>query len=454
MARVGRPQKPYQSRYGPIPGLARDRNGRWRILATGERFRQPDEDKAISYFRERTHSDNRVLFIPPAERAIADEQRDDEVIDTVLAGPNTDRTLAGAFGQAVPMRSLWPFLRRLFRTHPDWVAEQMHMPRLAAFLKDNLAPSEVSIDQVIEAYRRFSTATAKSQREALGPFRRLVKFTRARFLSDLTERKLLEFREHVVEDARLKSSGTITAYFSRIRNVLKIASRSNLDVEQINVLLTRCRAKLFSPVSNVLDNPQPISRENFSKLLETARTTGVPETWRAMLLLALNAALYMNDLCSLKWSMLDLKKQTLISRRSKRGNCLRVATLWAETIEAVRALPHHGSCPYVFVSNRGTRYNRNTKINDFRDLCKKAGISGVKFSHLRDGAYTSACSAPGVEERFARLLAGHKAPGLQDKYVLRNPAIVRPACQAVYQAYAPFPKAVLAGAPQRPARDL
>lgn len=48
MARVGRPQKPDHLRCGPIPGLARDHNGRWRILATGERSRHEDEDKVIS----------------------------------------------------------------------------------------------------------------------------------------------------------------------------------------------------------------------------------------------------------------------------------------------------------------------------------------------------------------------------------------------------------------------
>jgi hypothetical protein len=63
----------------------------------------------------------------------------------------------------------------------------------------------------------------------------------------------------------------------------------------------------------------------------------------------------------------------------------------------------------------------------------------VTWSHIRDGAYTAAAQAPGVDEKFARLLAGHKSAGLQDKYVLRNPQIVKPACDAVYSAYAPFP---------------
>jgi integrase len=155
-----------------------------------------------------------------------------------------------------------------------------------------------------------------------------------------------------------------------------------------------------------------------------------------MLLLGLNAALYMEDICDLQWGHLDLTAKTLMARRKKKGRCLRVATLWDETVDAIRALCHRGVSPFVFISPRGTRYNKNTKINDFKDYRVKAGVSEtVTWSHLRDGAYTAAVTAPGVDEKFARLLAGHKAQGLQDKYVLRNPAMVKPAWDAVYSHY-------------------
>ena len=110
--------------------------------------------------------------------------------------------------------------------------------------------------------------------------------------------------------------------------------------------------------------------------------------------------------------------------------------LWNETVAALTALPRGGS-EYVFVSPTGTRYSKNAKINDFADTLRvKAGVdSSVTWAQIRDGAYTAAAHAPGVDEKFARLLAGHKAAGLQDKYVRRNPEIVKPACDAVYEAY-------------------
>lgn len=57
MPKRGRPQKPYQTSWNlPIPGLARDPDGRWRILATGQRFTEHDERRAIARFYETTRS--------------------------------------------------------------------------------------------------------------------------------------------------------------------------------------------------------------------------------------------------------------------------------------------------------------------------------------------------------------------------------------------------------------
>src|SRR5690242_19445012 len=51
---MGRPPKPYRPSWGgdPISGLARQTDGRWRIVATGERFTEIDERRAIQKFRD------------------------------------------------------------------------------------------------------------------------------------------------------------------------------------------------------------------------------------------------------------------------------------------------------------------------------------------------------------------------------------------------------------------
>jgi integrase len=139
-----------------------------------------------------------------------------------------------------------------------------------------------------------------------------------------------------------------------------------------------------------------------------------------------------------------LERGTYASIRTKtqRKRIPQAATLWPETIAAIRVIPRRGQSPYVFTSSHGTRFNRNSRGNEFADLRRAAGITTVSnkgdevsFDWLRDGAYTAAIRTPGVDERFARIMAGHKSQGLEDNYVLRHPEIARPACDAVYQHY-------------------
>ena len=86
----------------------------------------------------------------------------------------------------------------------------------------------------------------------------------------------------------------------------------------------------------------------------------------------------------------------------------------------------------------GDRYHRKSIGSDFRELRIKANVSDdVKYDDLKDGCYTVACQAA-TDERHARVLGGHRAHGLQDNYVLRNPAITREACEAVRKHYGPF----------------
>lgn len=86
---------------------------------------------------------------------------------------------------------------------------------------------------------------------------------------------------------------------------------------------------------------------------------------------------------------------------------------------------------YVITSRCGTPYNKNGRLNDFVDLRRRANLpDSLTFSSLRDGAYTAAAHGT-TDERHARVLAGHAAAGLQDRYVLRSPQITAEACEVV-----------------------
>jgi hypothetical protein len=66
MAR-GRRQVPYRPSWGgdPIPGLYKCPDGRWRINATGQKFTEHDEARAIEKFYAMTKSD--MVALPIAQ---------------------------------------------------------------------------------------------------------------------------------------------------------------------------------------------------------------------------------------------------------------------------------------------------------------------------------------------------------------------------------------------------
>ena len=413
--KLGRKPTAYITTWGEtIPGLAKDKDGRYRILATRQRFSDPDEHNAVRRFRQ--------------------WERDN-------AGPNST-TLLGKVSEyntqdilQVDDASLWGYFRDALLKDPIAVARKTGIPQLASLESLDLPKPPVLVSDVVAAYRHHSTASPKARNRAATEFENFAGVIQAKTLVDFTEARLVAFRHQIVTNSGMTSSGTIGGYFSRLRGVLRIASRGDLDGRQIGTAVSRMKAKLYPPENNVKDNPQPISREHFQALLDAARETNTPNLWRAMLLVALNAALYMEETCDLKWESFDLEKKTFISRRKKKGKCIRVAIVWDETVAALKALPRNGS-PYVFVSAQGTRYNSAAKINDFAELRTATKVPDtVKWAHLRDGAYTAAAHAPGVEGKFARLLAGHKAIGLEDKYVLRHSEVVKPACDAIYRHY-------------------
>src|SRR5205085_6444592 len=103
------------------------------------------------------------------------------------------------------------------------------------------------------------------------------------------------------------------------------------------------------------------------------------DKWKAWLLCGLNLCMHLDEVCQVKWLELDLDRGTYASIRTKtqRKRIPQAATLWPETIAALRAIPRRGQSPYVFTSSHGTRFNRDSRGNEFADLRRAAGVATV-----------------------------------------------------------------------------
>jgi hypothetical protein len=444
-SRRGRPTVPHKTAWGEeVLGLYKCPDGRYRINATGEKFTEHDERLAVKRFREWQENNGQELlkmeqlrvdpleFTPIGKR---DAGRGLDRISKLAERGHLEITTHGktarltALVADVPKQILWGYFRHMLLNFPQVVAEETGIPEIVNYRYMKLPRPSLKIADLIVAYQQHSSARLpQSRRSAFKLFKRLVDFCGATTLDHLTTEKLLAFKAMVEADPDLKSGGTKAAYFARCKTIIRFGLKVGMDAGQIRMALDRMGVLwAASPKPGV--DPHPISREDFHRLLDAA--VGECAEWRVWLLLALNLCLHLKDVCLLQWADFDLEAKTYVTirRKTEDDRIPQAAILWDETVVELRKLRRAGQ--YVLNSSHGTHYHRTSRGNAFLDFRKAINMTHVGFDHLRDGAYTAACRSR-IDDKWARLLAGHRAEGLQDSYVKRHPEIVRPACEAVY----------------------
>jgi integrase len=240
---------------------------------------------------------------------------------------------------------------------PKYAATMTGIPGLEHMIRMDAPSSSIKLADLIGAYRKENPSTDKAKREAIATFQRLIDHAGAKTLDDLTQAKLLAFRTSIEKSGTLKSAGTRAAYYGRIKTIISFGLKVGLDQEQLRAALDRCKV-LWTAEALPVVNPRPISREDYHALLTAAGDSA----WRAWLLLGLNLCLHMEEVCALKWSDFDLASGTYacVRNKTRRQRIPRAATLWPETLAALKGVPRRGE--FVFDSTHGTRFNKNTRI--------------------------------------------------------------------------------------------
>ena len=354
---------------------------------------------------------------PPTEAEVALAAAVDSVID--------DKGQV-SFVQKVNEQEMWNWCRRQILADPVHAARMTGIAALAHLRHEIKPQADIKLDAIRDLYTAKAEANWRTKGQVRSAFQRLAKLTKAETLADLSTEVLKTFRDAVNADLAPSAAAQV---FGKLKSSLSFAAKEGMDPEQITAVLGRMRV-LTTPKSITKADPHPIAPEAFRKLLGAADAQ-----WRAILLLSLNLALYLEDVAGLQWEDFDLKAGTFVGRRQK-TQVIRCGCLWPETVTAIKALPRKANSPYLFTSATGTRYKGESLYNAYLEFRTDAGVN-VVFSSMRDGAYTHAAQA--CEERFVRVLVGHRMAGLTDNYVMRNPAWVKPATDAIYTVYAPFP---------------
>jgi hypothetical protein len=217
---MGRPQKPYKCSWpGPdgrpelVPGLYKCPDGRWRINATGQKFTEPDERRAVQRFRDWQASKLETVAIPGG---------------AIISGDDAPDAVATS---AVAADTYWARVREDLIERPELVAKMTGIPEVSGLRHLPLPKAGLKLSAIIDNYRTHNPSTGKAKNEAVKPLEKLIAQAEAKTLDDLTTDRLLAFKARI--EKTIPGPATRRAYYSRIRSVIGFGLKTGMDSEQI-----------------------------------------------------------------------------------------------------------------------------------------------------------------------------------------------------------------------------
>lgn len=340
--------------------------------------------------------------------------------------------------RSIPEDIFWSIFRDKFAASPKLCAECSGIPldRLDKY-KDR--PPSPRLADLGTMYHDKSGASGEWLYKTQKFWTEFTKSVQVETVRDITQPLITRYYDEVAEAA--KSDTYAKHRFGAVKRVFSYAQQRGevggkpIDNAELETVLAYCRVFDNYKRNGNKEKPNPITVDNFAKLLNAA-----DEKWEAILLCGLNFCMYAAEVCNLEWTDIDLDRGTLVTQRDKTGKQLRVAVLWNRTLQALRKIKRTDS-PYIFNSIYGTQYDPEglrTAFRKLRDDDAKVAET-VKFNNLRDGGI-QACIDAGADVTQYRLVSGHALGGRDDDYYRRNPRAVAPACAIIESHYFPTPK--------------
>ncbi len=433
----GRKRKHFPGPDGnPVFGLSRrPSDGRWRVIGTNTTFTEPNEYRAIARFLSMQRGDEPEHWLQfAAQPRSADPLADFNAPLTRIEGQVKEFSTA----------ELWSWFAEQIRESPKQVAAMTGIEEIGYL--DNLKPPAPlpSFEELEQVWMKHARCSVLQRKKVLRAWRDFVETSEVGGLGDISKKAVLEYQDEVHARIIARKDGTEgplsgkqqAHLFTGIRRLLKFNEERAVE-DNVTDTLKKSLAYMYALKPSEKQNnpdPKPIEIEDWKKLLAAAQGQD-----RAMVLLMLNGAFYIQEAIRLQWD--DIKNGCIVTHRQKRGECVRVCVLWQETIDALAEVEQ--KCPSIFTTYLGLPIKACGAQRRFKNLAIKAGLavaddSGelkptVTGSQPRDGAATAAAEA-NVNSDLCKILRGH-ACGIDDHYVKRNPKMVAPACGAVQTKY-------------------
>lgn len=431
----GRPPNYVKGRNGkPITGLSLSSQGRY--YATHSNPRKTfgrDFDQAVMRFRhwEATQRGKATIRLPHIAPIIPEVIQDECVAEGWITAVEASKPTP--WPGNVPEDAFYATVRELILQDPVRFAERVGIPEIG-HLQDVPKPTtSVRLPDCLKEYegkrKKPSADEMRKVRQAWALFGTCVK--PAKRLQDVRELEFTKWVDRVFleyEDGD-GSPKTVHHRLKRVFTVLNYCKRREIDQRNCDRLLSSIRAVELPDLNH--ENPNPITRDEFHKLLDAAEGT----MWESMLVVMLNLCYYPIDIRTLSIDAINLDTGVVMFQRAKKRTT-RVGILWERARALLRQwMDSNITTEHVYLSNYGTPFTAQGLRNSFRRLRKKSGLGpDVIMDRIRDGAYTAAIQ--GTEsEKQAKIIAGHRFSGETDAYVKRHPRMVAEACKAIEKFY-------------------
>ncbi len=261
-----------------------------------------------------------------------------------------------------------------------------------------------SFNELLERYlKEHSSKKAPngSRRDGISS-KHLLPFFGMYMLSDISPRNISEYKCLRYEE------GAMPATINRELSLMKHAF--NLAIKEWELTKT-------NPVSQVSMEKENNARDRWLTEEEEKVLLDKSPGWlQELIVFAANTGMRLEEILSLTWKQVDLKRGILTVIKSKNGEKRSIPlNRTVQTLLASKSKIRYLKSDYVFTSSVGTRFNQGNLRRAFISARKKVGLEDFRFHDLRHTFATRLVQA-GVDLYKVQRLLGHKTPLMTQRY--------------------------------------
>ena len=260
---------------------------------------------------------------------------------------------------------------------------------------------KLKMDNLIDRYIEEVSILKKGYKQERFRLNKLKRDIGHYYLTKLQNKDIARFRDSRLKEGNAPS--TVLNELSLISQIFEMAIKEWSIPIQSNPCRNIKRPRVNNQRTRVLVGDEEERLMKFSRL---SRSQLLPH----MISLAIETAMRCSELLSLKWNDINLEKRTAYLATTKNGDS-RTVPLSSKAIEILHNMPKHPTSNRVF----WTWTQKDSVVNAWTRVCKKAGVTNLHFHDLRHEATTRlANKLPNILELSA--VTGHKDLRMLKRY--------------------------------------